>query len=37
MRLKSWVKYLLDLMVITDIILVTMCLYMMRIIEIGGV
>ena len=36
MRVKSWVKYLLDAMVITDIVLVTMCLYMARIIEIGG-
>ena len=36
MKLKSWVKYLLDIMAITDIILVTMCLYMERIIEIGG-
>lgn len=36
MKLKSWVKYLLDIMVISDIILITMCLYMTRIIEIGG-
>ena len=36
MKLKSCVTWLLDIMVITDIILVTMCLYMMRIIEIGG-
>lgn len=36
MKLKSWVKYLLDIMAITDIILITMCLYMARIIEIGG-
>lgn len=36
MKLKSWVTWLLDIMVITDIILVTMCLYMTRIIEIGG-
>lgn len=27
MKLKSWVTWLLDIMVITDIILVTMCLY----------
>lgn len=36
MKLKSWVTWLLDIMVITDIILITMCLYMSRIIEIGG-
>lgn len=36
MRIKSWVKYLLDFMLVTDIILITMCLYMARIIEIGG-
>lgn len=36
MKLKSWVTWLLDFMVMTDIILVTMCLYMARIIEIGG-
>ena len=36
MRLKSWVKYLLDAMAIIDIILITMCFYITRIIEIGG-
>lgn len=36
MKLKSWVKYLLDAMVVIDIVLLTMCLYMTRIIEIGG-
>lgn len=37
MKLKSWVKWLLVYMVIADFLLVTLCLYMMRLVEIGGV
>ena len=36
MRLKSWVKWLLFDMLLCDIMLVTLWLYMSRIIEIGG-
>lgn len=36
MRLKSWVKWLLFEMLLCDIVLVTLWLYMLRIIEIGG-
>ena len=36
MRLKSWVKWLILDMVVIDVYLITICLYMLRIIEIGG-
>ena len=37
MKLKSWVKWLLVYMVMADLLLVVICLYMMRLVEIGGV
>ena len=37
MRLKSWVKWLLCYMILADILLVVICLYMIRLIEIGGI
>lgn len=37
MRLKSWVKWLLCYMILADILLVVICLYMIRLIEIGSV
>lgn len=37
MRLKSWVKWLLCYMILADILLVVICLYMIRLIEIGAV
>lgn len=37
MKLKSWVKWLLIYMVIADFLLVAICLYMLRLVEIGGV
>ena len=37
MRLKSWVKWLLVYMVMADVLLIVICLYMMRLIEIGAV
>lgn len=36
MRLKSWVKWLILDMVLCDTMLITIYLYMIRIIEIGG-
>ena len=36
MKLKRWVKWLLFDMLLCDIMLVTLWLYMLRIIEIGG-
>lgn len=37
MRLKSWVKWLLCYMILADILLIVICLYMIRLIEIGAV
>ena len=37
MKLKSWVKWLLVYMVMADLLLVVICLYMSRLVEIGGV
>ena len=37
MKLRTWVKWLLVYMVIADFLLATLCLYMMRLVEIGGV
>lgn len=37
MRLKSWVIWLLVCMVMADILLIVICLYMMRLVEIGVV
>lgn len=37
MRIKSWVKWLLVYMVMADLLLITICLYMLRLVEIGGV
>lgn len=36
MRLKSWVKWLLIDLVMVDMLFITLWLYMLRIIEIGG-
>lgn len=36
MRLRSWVKWFLFELVAIDVMLITLCLYMIRIIEIGG-
>ena len=36
MRLKSWVKWLLFDLVVADCFLITIYLYMLRLIEIGG-
>lgn len=36
MRLKSWVKWLLMDMVVLDVFLISLYLYMIRLIEIGG-
>ena len=36
MRLKSWVKWLLIDLVIVDMFFITLYLYMLRLIEIGG-
>ena len=37
MKLRAWVKYLLGAWCILDIFLIVLCLYMMRLVEIGGV
>ena len=36
MRLKSWVKWLLIDLVVVDMFFITLYLYMLRLIEIGG-
>ena len=36
MRVKSWVKWLLIDLVVLDMFFITLWLYMLRIIEIGG-
>lgn len=36
MRLKSWVKWLLIDLVMVDMFFITLWLYMLRMIEIGG-
>lgn len=37
MKLRTWVKYLLGAWCLVDITLIVLCLYMMRLVEIGGV
>lgn len=37
MRLKNWVKWLLFYMVVADVFLITLYLYIDRLIEIGGI
>jgi len=37
MQLKTWVKYLLGAWCIVDLELIVIALYMMRLVEIGGV
>lgn len=37
MRLKSWVKWLLGYMIVIDFLLITLWMYMLRLIEIGEV
>ena len=37
MKLRNWVKWLLLDMVVIDTLLITIYLYMIRLIEIGGV
>ena len=37
MKLRTWVKYFLGAWCLLDIMIVTLCLYMMRLVEIEGV
>lgn len=37
MKLRTWVKYLLGAWCVLDIFLIVLALYMLRLVEIGGV
>lgn len=37
MKLRTWVKYLLSVWFVLDVFLILLCLYMLRLVEIGGV